>query len=142
MMLNKNTNLLTLLPVFAVFLLLMVTKPGSAAQRLDSQGVLLEVTPERCISLHKGQTCYQEVTFTWQHPQANDYCLVNVTRNQVVQCWRQTSTGEASFDFQSTVSNDFALRPKQQNRDLARAQIIVASVYKSSKRSKSSWRLF
>ena len=107
----------------------------------------LMVTPERCISLHKGQMCYLEVTFTWQHSTTNEVCLVKIKNSNILKCWHNVNAGEYSFDFQATESQNFALRAKykgneQNSTNLAVAKIIVASVYKSSKRTKASWRLF
>ncbi|NQZ89324.1 MAG: DUF3019 domain-containing protein [Colwellia sp.] len=102
----------------------------------------LEVSPEQCIALRKGQKCYLEVTFSWRHPQVRDYCLVNITTNKTIKCWDRQTKGEFNFDFQSTLSHDFALRVKGATVDLAHARIPVAWVYKSSKRAKSTWRLF
>lgn len=102
----------------------------------------LEVTPERCIALHKGQKCYLEVTFKWRHSLASDYCLVNTTTNKIIKCWQQQAEGQFSFDFQSKLSNDFALRKQKSAIDVASTQIPVAWVYKSAKRQKSTWRLF
>lgn len=102
----------------------------------------LIVTPKPCVALRKGQKCYLEVTFNWQHPKLNNYCLVNVTTKKSLKCWRQQTNGEFSLDFQSELSNDFALRQQETVKDLARATIPVAWVYKSSKRAKSTWRLF
>lgn len=102
----------------------------------------LEVSPKKCIALRKGQKCYLEVVFSWQHTKISDYCLVNITTNEIMKCWLQQSKGEFSFDFQSTLTNDFALRFQDSASDLASARIPVAWVYKSSKRAKSTWRLF
>jgi hypothetical protein len=102
----------------------------------------LKVTPKPCVALHKGQKCYLEVTFSWQHPQVNNYCLVNTTTNKTMRCWKQQAKGEFSFDFQSKLSNNFALRHQASTTDIAKATIPVAWVYKSSKRAKSTWRLF
>lgn len=102
----------------------------------------LKVTPKPCVSLRKGQKCYLEVTFNWLHPKVNNYCLVNITTNKLVKCWQQQAEGEFSFDFQSTLSNEFVLRQQGSTTDLARTQIPVAWVYKSSKRAKSTWRIF
>ena len=102
----------------------------------------LKVTPKPCVALHKGQKCYLEVIFSWQHPKVSNYCLVNTTTNTTVKCWKQKSNGEFSFDFQSNLSNNFALRKQGSTADIAIATIPVAWVYKSSKRAKSTWRLF
>jgi hypothetical protein len=124
----------------ALLLLFMVNVQAAPIEAMDN--VQLSVTPERCIALHKGQTCYLEVTFNWQHPDVDDYCLVNATSSRVITCWQQEKKGQFSFDFQSTMSNDFALRSKKSGKVHANAKILVAWVYKSSKRAKSTWRLF
>jgi len=108
----------------------------------SSQLAQLKVTPKPCVALHKGQKCYLEVTFSWQHPQVSNYCLVNSTTNKTMKCWQQQARGEFSFDFQSKLTNDFALRNQESTIDIARTTIPVAWVYKSSKRAKSTWRLF
>ena len=123
-------------------LCLMMAGNVSASSAELATAAYLEVTPERCIALHKGQKCYLEVTFKWQHSKISDYCLVNTTTNKIIKCWQQQGKGQLSFDFQSKLSNDFALREQKSVIDLARTQIPVAWVYKSTKRPKSTWRLF
>ncbi|SFC97844.1 DUF3019 domain-containing protein [Pseudoalteromonas denitrificans] len=128
-----------LFPLF--FILFLVNVNAIADENRFFNKTELTVTPKSCIALHKGQTCYLEVIFSWQ-AQNNDYCLVNTTRNQILKCWNNTESGQYSFDFQSKESNNFALRLKESNEDLVKSQILVAWVYKSKTRPKSSWRLF
>ena len=123
-------------------LCLMITGSVAASSVDIAQAAHLEVTPERCIALHKGQKCYLEVTFKWRHSQISDYCLVNTTTNKIIKCWQQQNKGQFSFDFQSKLTNDFALRKQKSAIYLARTQIPVAWVYKSTKRQKSTWRRF
>ncbi len=123
-------------------LCLMVTSNVHASSTEITQTAHLKVTPKPCVALRKGQKCYLEVTFNWLQPQANNYCLVNITTNKTMKCWQQQAKGEFSFDFQSKQSNNFALRIQASTSDIARTRIPVAWVYKSSKRAKSTWRLF
>jgi len=123
-------------------LLLLITASTQAMAVDTFEQAQLSVTPERCIALHKGQTCYLEVTFSWQTPKIDDYCLVNTTTSRVITCWQQEKKGQFGFDFQSTISNDFVVRSQKSGKIHAMAQIPVAWVYKSSKRAKSTWRLF
>ena len=102
----------------------------------------LSVTPKPCVALRKGQKCYLEVMFNWHHPKTSDYCLVNSTTNTILKCWKAQSSGKFNFDFQSTMSNNFALRENASTVDIAITTIPVAWVYKSSKRAKATWRLF
>jgi hypothetical protein len=130
--------------VRSLVLLLSIVMHGSvyASPTENTHTVQLEVTPKPCVALRKGQKCYLEVTFNWQHPKVSNYCLVNSTTNKTMKCWQQQAKGEFSLDFQSKLSNDFALRKQESSTDIARATIPVAWVYKSSKRAKSTWRLF
>lgn len=123
------------------FLTTVICLPMSFISNASEPNAKLVVTPKSCVALHKGQKCYLEVTFNWQ-AKLNNYCLVNNTQNQIMKCWSDKNSGQYSFDFQSTQSNDFSLQLQDSNKDVAHAQIVVAWVYKSKKRSKSSWRLF
>ena len=125
-----------------VLISLLIHGPVYAAADGNYATAQLSVTPKPCVALRKGQTCYLEVTFNWQHPTMNNYCLVNVTTNKTMKCWEQQANGEFSFDFQSSMSHDFALRQQASTIDIVSTTIPVAWVYQSSKRAKSTWRLF
>jgi len=154
---NKPFNLFMAIFLFLACCFMSVSVNAETTQGIASQSNVsltnasltnteqlaqLKVTPKPCVALRKGQKCYLEVTFSWQHPKISNYCLVNSTTNKTIKCWRQQTKGQFSFDFQSTLSNDFALRKQESSVDIARATIPVAWVYKSSKRAKSTWRLF
>ena len=135
----KTTRISILLALLAMF---TTISAHSATVKAPPVKAMLSVTPEQCVALRKGQTCYLEVTFDWQYAKNGNYCLVNTTRNKVLKCWNRATKGQYSFDFQSTKSNDFVLRHQDSGKILARAQVVVAWVYKSNTRSKSRWRLF
>lgn len=102
----------------------------------------LKITPDRCISLHKDQVCYQEITIRWQSPTKADYCLFQREVDSPLQCWKATSTGELKMDFQSNHSVDFDLRHQGDHSPIATSSVSIHWVYKSSKRQKRGWRLF
>jgi len=147
MKLNKKPHLSTPILLLVVCWFISVSVKADTVKSIptpsnSSHSAELKVTPKPCVALHKGQKCYLEVTFSWQHSQVSNYCLVNTTINKTMRCWKQQTKGEFSFDFQSKLSNDFALRSQKSAIDIARTTIPVAWVYKSSKRAKSTWRLF
>lgn len=109
---------------------------------LQTDTNILTITPTRCVALRQGQTCYLEVEVTWNTLKKGDYCLINLTTGVLNRCWKNQSSGHLLLDFEGTNSNDFALREQAQSTDLARAKIIVAWVFSSSKRNKSNWKLF
>jgi len=137
----KRTFLPLKTPLSLCGLIVSMCLPISFKSLASEPKASLQVTPKNCVALHKGQTCYLEVTFDWQ-AKLNNYCLVNNTRSQIMKCWNNQTTGKYSFDFQSTQTNDFSLQLQASKKDVAHAQIVVAWVYKSKTRSKSSWRLF
>ena len=137
------------MPIFLLIICWFVSVPAKAdtVQSIttpshSSQLAQLKVTPTPCVALRQGQKCYLEVTFSWQQPQVSNYCLVNITTNKTIKCWQQQTKGELSFDFQSKLTNNFALRNQESTTDIAQATIPVVWVYKSSIRAKSTWRLF
>jgi hypothetical protein len=102
----------------------------------------LAVSPKRCVALRQGQICYQEVTFKWQQSQVGNYCLVELPTQEVLKCWQQVQTGTFDFDFQYNQSTSFALREQGLEQNLSVVPITVSWVFKSSRRPKSSWKLF
>jgi len=102
----------------------------------------LVVTPIRCVALRQGQICYQEVTFRWHQAAVGNYCLVELSSLDNIKCWSQVKTGEVNLDFQSDRSLTYGLREIDKQVNLSTAEITVSWVFKSSKRPKSSWKLF
>jgi hypothetical protein len=102
----------------------------------------LTVSPKRCVALRQGQICYQEVTFEWQQTLTRNYCLVELPTQEVLKCWQQVQKGSFDFDFQYNQSTNFALREQGKDQNLSIVPITVSWVFKSSKRPKSSWKLF
>ncbi|MBC3766332.1 DUF3019 domain-containing protein [Neptunicella marina] len=132
-------NMKTLI-VFIFALASLLTGINASADEAIKNAALL-VTPERCIALHRGQMCYLDVTINWHTYHANDYCLINKTDNKVVTCWKDRKQGTHSFEFQGVQSTDYSLQDPT-GRDVANAKVVVAWVYKSTKRTVSTWRLF
>ena len=126
-----------------VFVLLACTTSSvNADAGKQNQNKNLVVSPKRCVALRQGQVCYQDVRFQWQQPLAGNYCLFELPTNEILKCWKQTRTGVFDFDFQYDQSTGFALRKEGQEQNLAETSITVSWVFKSSKRPKSSWKLF
>ncbi|GAC20773.1 DUF3019 domain-containing protein [Paraglaciecola arctica] len=132
----------TLLCYFSLLLVVFTWATYSRSAEFNQNSNELLVTPERCVALRQGQTCYQEVVFSWRQSQKGNYCLINLLTKHILKCWQNTEQGTFNLDFQSTQSTDFVLRAEKQEIDLSKTQITVSWVFKSSKRPKSSWKLF
>lgn len=103
----------------------------------DAVAVVLKITPDTCVSLQQGRTCYSKVTARWHSNQPLDLCLA--IEDQVLQCWKQQQQGQHQFEFAGAASS--MVRLLQQQQQLAQAQIEVNWVHKAS-RAKRHWRLF
>jgi hypothetical protein len=125
-----------------VLLLLSGNDPVLAAEPTAPSSVELAVSPERCVALRQGQTCYQQVEFNWRSIRGGDFCLVDTSQNKTLHCWTKINQGRFNYDFQGQQSRHYALRVKGSSIDLAEQKITVAWVYKSPNRPKASWRLF
>jgi hypothetical protein len=131
---QANIGLLTAIMV-TIF---CTVNPAQAAEPQTT----LDLSPKRCVALRQGQTCYQEVVFEWRNMPVANYCMVEITTGGLLQCWQNANSGRLVIDFQSAQSLDYALRLQNTDENLALAQVTVAWVFKSSKRPKSSWKLF
>lgn len=130
-----SATLATLLGLLAVPLLC-----GSVLA--DPAPIQLQVKPQRCISLHQGQVCYQKLTFSWRTPATGEFCLHDTQAGVVLTCWRGDEQTQHEYEFESRESADFAISYKGRDEALVKVKVQVASVYKSPERSNSRWRLF
>lgn len=112
----------------------------SAVQAADNP-IVLTATPQRCVSLHKGQTCYQDITIQWQATELTSVCLINLSTKQQIACWDNANNIKLQFAFASANNQLFALI-NASGETVATTEVSVAWVYKSSKRTKDTWRLF
>ncbi len=103
---------------------------------------LLVLKPNRCIALHQGQTCYQEVVFRWEAQDAqHNYCIVEQESQKPLHCWLGGSPGKFAFDFGSDRSTRFQLQ-RDDGVVMTELDMVVAWVYKSRRKRGSGWRLF
>lgn len=109
---------------------------------IDSSRIQLTLSPKGCVALRKGQVCYQKTELKWQHPKRGNYCLIQLSNKSVLQCWNNQNQGRYAFDFQSTQDEEYVLAVKDSQQIIKRTNMLVSWVFKSSKRPKSSWRLF
>ncbi|WP_188689522.1 DUF3019 domain-containing protein [Bowmanella pacifica] len=99
----------------------------------------LLVSPDTCVTINKGRTCYTQVSIEWHLPQTGDYCLFLAGLSEPLACWQNRQQGNWQFEFSSSTSTTLLL--KQGNEVLLSQEIQVNWVYESQRR-KRNWRLF
>ena len=104
--------------------------------------VLLQLKPNRCVALHQGQVCYQNVQLLWSAPQPGHYCLYLQNTAQPLNCWQNVNVGEYRYEFASDTSLQLHLVNEQTKTVIAQAELEVAWVYKANTRRQTHWRLF
>ncbi|GIU05259.1 MULTISPECIES: DUF3019 domain-containing protein [unclassified Shewanella] len=120
--------------------LLLFISPSSVLAKQPT--INFTATPEQCVALHKGQTCYQDVLFQWQTPAAGRYCLIESKNRQQLTCWDGQSVQQYQYSFEGDATTAFSLIRHDNLQLLAEVKVIVTWVYKAPKQSPSGWRLF
>ncbi|ATC96878.1 DUF3019 domain-containing protein [Pseudoalteromonas tunicata] len=141
---NCSQTVLQLTPTHVMMVLLCLLPLVSTHTQANMAEKVsnLHVTPNRCVALRQGQTCFQDITFKWQQAEVANYCLIELSTSQPLKCWQHATRGEYSIDFKSEKSLTYVLRKDKESTNLASSTVTVSWVYKSSKRPKSSWKLF
>ena len=104
----------------------------------------LHAQPNKCVALNRGRECFATILINWQLESVNDYCLlIKHTDGKLTElkCWEQTSSGQLSFEFQSTRDIQLVLTRSADNKTVASESIQVSWLYQASAR-KRRWRLF
>lgn len=127
-----------------IYLIIMLIIPVALAQKpQESQREFeLLLSPQRCISLHKGQTCFQEVRVSWRTPLMGRYCLLINTQEAPLRCWHGNEVIELDYVFEGTESLSFQIKSQQDGAVVASRLFEVSWVYRSSRSKNSTWRLF
>lgn len=119
--------------------MLLIMSPFSATQA--ESGDELMVKPQKCVALHRGQTCYQDVSLQWRQPTEGNYCLYQQEQSEPLQCWENQNQGELNYEQVSDKNVRYLLRRKGDSASLATVEVKVAWVYKT-RRNRNGWRLF
>ncbi|WP_172449381.1 DUF3019 domain-containing protein [Bowmanella denitrificans] len=121
-----------------IALLLLLLGLPAAAQEGPSDRQFL-ISPDTCVAINKGRTCYTQVSIEWQLPEHGDYCLFLEGQGTPLACWKNRRSGQWQFEFASATSIQVLL--KRQDTIMLSKEIQVNWVYESQRR-KRNWRLF
>jgi hypothetical protein len=101
----------------------------------------LQLEPEQCVAMQKGQHCYVTVDVFWQTSQVGDYCLFLANNSEPLNCWQGKKQAKFLYHFSHNDSRIFQLKSRSGDVILVEAVLEIAWVYKT-KRVSSSWRMF
>jgi len=130
-------RLLLLSAMLGPLLTLWVLKPAVAAE--DAQ---LSARPAKCISMRKGQVCYQTIRLRWHARDEGDYCLWAAQNSKPLKCWTRSPRGTHKYSFAANKNQVFYLTLADSDTRIATAQVSVAWVYRDRAPGRRAWRLF
>ena len=113
-----------------------------ASDVASTQKTQLHPKPNRCVALHQGQVCYQDVVLFWQVVQVSEYCLYQEHAEHPLHCWEGVGAGQYKYAFASDTSIKLQLVKMPSKTLVTETLVEVAWVYKANTRRKTHWRLF
>lgn len=130
-------------------LMILVAISGHAAPAFSENNVQLSVVPDRCISLLRGQTCYQGVRFLW-NVQDTDVTNVNKTiclwregDSVALTCWEGELEGVYRYSLEAAKTTNFHLvSGSEQQPIIGSTKVTISWVYNKRGSRSSRWRLF
>ncbi len=137
---NKQLNRL-LIQIKTSGLLLLLLAMNSVANATEIQASM-NVSPEQCVAMRQGQSCYVSVQLSWQVDTPGNYCLYTEGESRALNCWENTAKGEIKKSFDSKVNLEFSLRRQNESSSLASAVVKMAWVHKKKGQARKSWRIF
>jgi hypothetical protein len=127
--------------ILCAFVVVLMAFASAVTQAAEAD-MGFTVQPDKCIALHQGQVCYQDLEFNWQTPMGAEYCLYEVPKPEAVVCWTGDQQRSHNLEFASATSTLFQIRMMGSDVVISEVTVEVAWVYRASRKSFSRWRLF
>lgn len=118
------------------------TAANTAVTQSKKEANYLRVKPNKCISLHKGQSCYQKLKFRWHIVETGKFCLFQQSNPIALVCWENSERSSYQYSLTTTQNEIFQIRKQGQTQSITETTVTRAWVYKTKRKSTSSWRLF
>lgn len=121
------------MPILFVFALMLLP----IVVRADTY---FSVKPQKCVALHKGQTCYQKLKFHWNSTNQN-LCLFRKGEEKPLHCASNDKPVSYHYELAASEGSYFELR-NASDESVATLFVDVVSVYKGKRRATTGWRIF
>lgn len=122
------------------------------ANTASADGTELIAKPDKCVSLRRGQRCYQRINLKWSADINGRYCIMASDRPTPLKCWSNSTAGKIIYSLTSTENIDFQLISTPEKTDnsinnhanavLSTATVTISWVYNTKSRNRNTWRLF
>jgi hypothetical protein len=131
--------------VGTILLVLLFTHQSARANDKQTKQQLsakMTISPDQCVAMTEGQTCYVDIELQWQTSNIGEYCLFSSGQEKALKCWSNTSKGNFQQEVASKQNVIYTLRKQQTNARLAQSKLEMAWVHKRRGKPTTWWRLF
>ncbi|MFC3033745.1 DUF3019 domain-containing protein [Pseudoalteromonas fenneropenaei] len=101
----------------------------------------LAISPNKCVALNEGRTCFADVTFTLKLPDNGEYCLRERDNPKPIGCWKEAQTIHYLYSFARAETTLYELVRRRSGEVLGEAVVEVNWVHRI-RTKKRRWRLF
>jgi hypothetical protein len=135
----RNSSILPVAKNILLMVILLLVSIIADATELEAS---MKISPDKCIVMSQGQSCYVVVELNWHIASSGDYCLYLVGEQKPLTCWSNSDKGEFSKAFTSKDNLVFSLQRENEAVSLLTAMVKIAWVHKKKGQPRKSWRLF
>lgn len=107
----------------------------------QTNGIGVFVSPNTCVALNKGRTCYAKTIINWRSETAGSFCITINASDTPIKCWVDVRKGEFTYEMLSKDKVVIKLHSDTDELVVAKATIEVSWLYAGDNR-KRRWRLF
>lgn len=104
--------------------------------------ISMSVSPNQCIAMTEGQTCYVDIELTWRSQSAGNFCLYSSLQDKAVKCWTNKTAGSYEQEIASKQNVLYSLHRQDDLEVLAESEVEMAWIHKKRGKPTNWWRLF
>ena len=138
----KWRSLISALLMFSFHFNVMSNDVSEHDTEMEKMTVSMTVTPDQCVAMTEGQTCYVDIEIKWQSSNVGDFCLFRSGKEGAIRCWSQKSQGEFQQEMASKTNVVFSLHRQQDLLLLTKTEVVMAWIHQKRGKPTNWWRLF
>lgn len=136
-----------LLSILLTFFVISINSAHAQDKQLTTAPVVINsvsmtVSPNQCVAMTEGQTCYVDIELNWQSKDVGNFCIFSSLNADTLQCWTQASQGSYQLELASKRNVIFSIKRQGDVTVLGKVEVEMAWVHKRRGKPTNWWRLF
>lgn len=105
--------------------------------------IQFSIKPRLCVLIEKEDVCHDRLEINWSAAQPRSLCLYQSDKLEPLRCWKKATQGEYQFNLTASVSTDFQLREKQNQKPVSNQRFqVVFNDKKYRRQRRNPWSFF